>query len=267
MSPDQQHSYGPTPYTIRPPYTYSQSPPQPSSGNKSMDSKNYNTSHHQQPEERTVSVGVAKLERLQQSMNDLEEMVATLMLRQDNNIEEFLDWLDEIESVFDYMEIPEDKKVKLIACGLRGAASAWWHAHVRHSKTKIQSWQHMKQLMISRFLPIDYKDILFRQYLNCCQGDRSVQEYVNEFYRLSARTASYGLQESEDYLIAKFIVGLRVEIQDRVSPVCFHLHTLPNAIRLATLFEQQMHESDTFTHYEKSSSVEEDDPPQDNKDL
>ncbi|KAK0590289.1 hypothetical protein LWI29_025027 [Acer saccharum] len=212
MSSDQQHSYGPPPYTIppttvktlRPPYTYPQSPPlssyvlpQPSafsSGNNSMDSENNNnTTHHQQPEERTVSVGVAKLERLQQSMNDLEKMVATLMSKQDNNI-------------------------------------------------------------------------IHNMNLNV-PCDRSVQEYVDEFYRLLARTASCDLEESEDNLIAKFVVGLRVEIKDIVSPRRFRQHTLPNAIRLATLAEQMMDESETFTYYEKPSSVEEDDPPQDNKNF
>ncbi|KAK2662985.1 hypothetical protein Ddye_001562 [Dipteronia dyeriana] len=194
------------------------------------------------------------MERLQQSV---EGMV--MSSRQDKNIvdnmpcfdgllgmEEFLDWLAAVESIF--VDYPEDKKVKLITCKLRGAASSWWHACVRHSKIKIKSWQHMKQLMISRFLPIDYKNTLFRQYLNCCQGDGSVQEYVDEFYRLSARTASYGLQESEYYLIAKFIVGLRDEIRDKISPRSFHPQsTLSDAIRLATLVEQQqiMHESQT----------------------
>ncbi|KAK3227345.1 hypothetical protein Dsin_007207 [Dipteronia sinensis] len=189
-------------------------------------------------------------------------MVATTTLmssRQDKNIldnlpcfdgllgmEEFLDWLDDVESVFD--GYPEDKKVRLITCKLRGAASAWWHACVRHSKIKIKTWQHMKKLMISRFLPRDYKNTLFRQYLNCCQGDGSVQEYADEFYRLSARTSIYSLKESEGYQIAKFIVGLRVEIGDKISPRSFHPHsTLSDAIRLATLVEQQqqMHEHES----------------------
>ncbi|KAL5864395.1 hypothetical protein ACOSQ3_001909 [Xanthoceras sorbifolium] len=44
-------------------------------------------------------------------------------------------------------------------------------------------------------------------------GGRSVQEYVDEFYRLSARN---DLQESED-LIEKFVGGLRAEIREKVA--------------------------------------------------
>ncbi|KAL5797091.1 hypothetical protein ACOSQ2_001911 [Xanthoceras sorbifolium] len=267
----------PTLDILRPPYTAPLSPPlsrsRPSplpqisphirdsglfsGNNNSMDSNN-NTRHHQPAEERTVNV--AMFEQLQQSVSFLEEMVATLMMsRQDSirhsmelnvpsfdgllGIEEFLDWLNEVEALFDYMEIAEDKKVKLIACKLKGGASAWWRQvrswRVRQNKSKIQSWDLMKQLMITRFLPIDYKDILFLQYLNCYQGGRSVQEYVDEFYRLSARN---DLQESED-LIEKFVGGLRAEIREKVA-LRFD-HTLSDAIRLATVLEQQMHESES----------------------
>uniref|UniRef100_A0A6N2KR41 Retrotransposon gag domain-containing protein n=1 Tax=Salix viminalis TaxID=40686 RepID=A0A6N2KR41_SALVM len=41
-------------------------------------------------------------------------------------IEGFLDWLAMVERFFDYMDIPEDKRVKLVAYKLMGGASAWW---------------------------------------------------------------------------------------------------------------------------------------------
>ena len=41
------------------------------------------------------------------------------------HIEDFLDWLHAVENFFDYMEIPDEKRVKLVAYKLRGGASAW----------------------------------------------------------------------------------------------------------------------------------------------
>ena len=41
------------------------------------------------------------------------------------NIEEFIDWIEEIDKFFYYKEVPEEKRVKLVACRLKGGASAW----------------------------------------------------------------------------------------------------------------------------------------------
>ena len=40
-------------------------------------------------------------------------------------MEDFIDWIVEIKKFFDYMEVSEEKIVKLMACKLKEGASAW----------------------------------------------------------------------------------------------------------------------------------------------
>ena len=57
---------------------------------------------------------------------------------------EFLEWMQTIERIFEYKEILEDKTVKLIALTLRMYASLWWTnlltKRVRQGKGKIWTW-------------------------------------------------------------------------------------------------------------------------------
>jgi hypothetical protein len=76
---------------------------------------------------------------------------------------------------------------------------------------------------------------LFQQYQECCQGARTVQVYVDDFYRLSARN---DLMETEAQLVAWFIGGLHLPIQDKVSMQ--HVFTLTEAVSLATRTEKQL---------------------------
>jgi hypothetical protein len=41
------------------------------------------------------------------------------------DIEDFLDWLYEVETFFDIMNISQDRKVPLVAFKLKGGAGAW----------------------------------------------------------------------------------------------------------------------------------------------
>ena len=40
--------------------------------------------------------------------------------------DDFIEWLQTVERIFDYKEIPDDKKVKIVALKLRKYASLWW---------------------------------------------------------------------------------------------------------------------------------------------
>ena len=42
------------------------------------------------------------------------------------SIEEYLDWVNEVERFFNYMGIIDDKQVCLVAYKLKGGASSWW---------------------------------------------------------------------------------------------------------------------------------------------
>ena len=58
--------------------------------------------------------------------------------------DDFLEWLQTVERVFEYKEIPDEQKMKLIALKLRKYASLWWTnlltKRVRQGKGKIRTW-------------------------------------------------------------------------------------------------------------------------------
>ncbi|CAM9000066.1 unnamed protein product [Rhodiola kirilowii] len=106
-------------------------------------------------------------------------------------VEEFLDWQIEVNRFLEVMGVPENKQVKMVAIRLKGTIVVWWDKlgfqRRRQGKVPIRTWRRMKQLMLDHFLPEDYEQILYKLYLDCVQGRRSLTEYTTEFLRLSER--------------------------------------------------------------------------------
>lgn len=54
-----------------------------------------------------------------------------------------IDWIDEVERVFEYAEVPEEERVPAMAMRLNGHAFVWWknldQSHKVHGKRKIDS--------------------------------------------------------------------------------------------------------------------------------
>jgi len=76
------------------------------------------------------------------------------------NPDEFIDWMNTVERVFEYKDIPDGKKVKLVALKVRRYASIWWNNVLRErtqkGKGKICTWRKMKEKVKSKFLPPHY---------------------------------------------------------------------------------------------------------------
>lgn len=159
----------------------------------------------------------------------------------------------EVERFFEYMSIPEERKVKLVAYKLKGGASAWWerlqHSQTREGKGPVTSWLKTKRLLNAQFLPPYFEQHLFQQYQECRQGTRTVQAYVDDFYQLSARN---DLMETEAQQVARFIGGLRLPIQDKVFMQ--HVFTLNEVVSLATRAEKQLERTRASTWEQNPSN-------------
>ncbi|XP_058774997.1 uncharacterized protein LOC131649250 [Vicia villosa] len=141
-------------------------------------------------------------------------------------VEELLDWKIDVDRFFDVMGVPENKQVKMVAIRLKSTAAVWWDKLVvqrqRKRKRPIRTWQRMKQLMLERFLPEDYEHIIYKMYIECVQGKRTVTEYVKygvlqyaaEFLRFSERNE---LGESENQKVARYISGLKGSLQEKMG--------------------------------------------------
>src|SRR5574338_70000 len=152
--------------------------------------------------------------------------------------EEFLDWVANVEEIFDFKEVPEHRRVKLVATRLRGRDLAWWQQTKltceRMGKSKVESWEKMKKLMKATFLPYNYQSLMYQRLQNLRQGTKTVNDYVDEFYQLIARN---DIMETEEQLTSRFIGGLRMQIQDIVN--MFDPRSVAEAHQKALAWEKQ----------------------------
>jgi hypothetical protein len=134
------------------------------------------------------------------------------------DVEELLDWIRDLDTYFDYEDIEEDKKFRHAIMRLKGHASLWWDELQvdRHcqGKQKIKSWDRMIAKMKAKFIPRDYQISLFRRMQNLRQKLMTVKECTGDFYRLNIRQTH---RECNDEKVARYMNGLRYEIQDEMS--------------------------------------------------
>jgi hypothetical protein len=100
---------------------------------------------------------------------------------------------------------------------------------------KIKSWDRMVAKMKAKFIPRDYQITLFRRMQNLRQKLMSVKKYTEEFYKINIRA---GHRESDDEKVARYMNGLRYDIQDEMSMMT--IWTVEDAYQMALKAEEKL---------------------------
>ena len=81
-------------------------------------------------------------------------------------------------------------------------------------KSRITTWEKMKKALRGKFLPDNNLQEWFSKLYNFPQGNKSVDEYTEEFDLLMVRCS---IDEPEEQTISRYLGGLRKEIHDMVT--------------------------------------------------
>ncbi|KAK9749900.1 hypothetical protein RND81_02G159000 [Saponaria officinalis] len=156
----------------------------------------------------------------------------------DRDAEKFLDWIRQIERIFEYKDYDEHKKFKVATLKLTKYASLWYEnmkrQRRRDRKPKVETWEKLKKHLTKRFLPRDYEHDNYLKLTSLSQENSSVSDYIHEFEKMSIVC---DLEEKQELRTARFIRGLNPNLAQRVEIQSYS--NFDDACRLALKFEKQ----------------------------
>lgn len=87
------------------------------------------------------------------------------------NIEDFLDWVTDVDMFFEHVEVPSEKRAAMVAYRLKSGAAAWWDVQLcdreLQGKARVCTWRKMRGMIVDEYLRADYDQVLFQQYQRC----------------------------------------------------------------------------------------------------
>ena len=158
------------------------------------------------------------------------------------NVDDFIDWLNTVERVFNFHDPSKHKKVNLMAIKLRRHTPFWWanlkKQKGREGRSKIVIWGKMKKKLIRRYLPDNYQQDSFLKIHNFKQKELSMEEYIVEFDNLMLFR---DLVEHKEQTIVRYLGSLRYEIANAVQLEPYL--SFNDACKLALKVERQLVEA------------------------
>ncbi|XP_024014967.1 uncharacterized protein LOC112088864 [Eutrema salsugineum] len=191
-------------------------------------------------------------ERVDEDMRGMKLKVPPF--RGKNDPDAYLEWEKKVEMIYDCQEYSDLKMVKLAATEFYGYAINWWDqittSRKRSREPPVDTWDELKALMRKRFVPSHYHRELHQRLRRLTQGNSSVEDYFQEMESLMIKA---GIEEDEEATIARFLSGLKREVQDRVEMQSYA--DLEEIYHKAILVEQQLKRRGSRSTFGVSSST------------
>jgi len=106
---------------------------------------------------------------------------------------------------------------------------------VAKGQERIQSWEEMVLKLKTKFLSTDYHQRVIRDCQNLRQREKTVSEYIDEFFKLSIRSERV---KDEEETMERYINGLSYAVQDEL--VIQHVTSVDEAYQLALRVEEKL---------------------------
>ena len=157
----------------------------------------------------------------------------------------YIGWEAKAEQIFNVYKVQEDQKIKLASLEFVDYAMQWWHKNVMdiglNKRSIVVTWDDLKDCMHVQFVPPHYRKELLLKLQRLQQGPRSVDEYIKD---LETTLTKINMHDGEQSKIARFVSGLRREIQDIVE--LYEYSSLLKLVHLANKGESQLLKKTNF---------------------
>lgn len=159
-------------------------------------------------------------------------------------------WLFEVESYFDAINFPAERRVSWASALLRDTAATWWRGVIKQTKQdtgrdpadnisvdRLFSWPQFKSRMTTRFLPVEVAKTARQKLLVLKQRKYDgIEGYNNEFQRLISMIDDMSTADQVNY----YIMGLKPDVGRDVKI------SNPSSVQAAMLTAARS--SDTFVN-------------------
>ncbi|KND56782.1 hypothetical protein BVER_02277c [Candidatus Burkholderia verschuerenii] len=154
--------------------------------------------------------------KLDSSLNSIKLKIPAFSGKDDPEV--YLDWVDQVDSIYAVHKYSEEKKMQLAVVEFTGYARSWWNKVLadkrRFKEAPFFTWDEMKKAMRKRFVPNYYIRDLFNQLQRITQGNRSVSDYNRE---IEVALTRLQIDEDPEAAMARFLGGLKREIANVVE--------------------------------------------------